>query len=304
MYCMRNHRDIEAEAGTETRTETGSAADSASHVDGTKKKRKSMINSLLSLLSRTEGEGEGEQSALSRGRERGRERDVRDRDRDQHRFIEVTDPSLHHIVSQHHAKAITGEDYLVAETLKREAYRVARAHTRSTGSRTGHREISQVFYQEGDTTTHRSPINPLFYESRARSAKIDTAAVGEGDNRSNSVNRSKSNSDSRGRGRSSGGRSNGDSYTTNDNDNDNSSSVGDQRDGQNPLSAVQDIIVMNNSNSIDSNSNSKCLVNNSNNSSSSDSKCMDSQKCVSDSTVHNNEHDSDLDRWSYRNTDS
>ena len=217
MYCMRNNGEAEAEAGMRS---------TVAHTVGTNTKNKSIMNTLRSLWSRTEGE----QSASGRERERGV--------RDQHRFIDVTDPSLHHIVSQQHAKAITGEDYLIAETLKREAHRVARAHTRSAGSRRAERESSQVFYEEGDTTTHRSPINPIFYESRARSAKLGTAAVGEG----KSSSRSKS------------VRSSSEGYTIKDNSNSNSNgnSVGmginSGGQGEGPMTAVQDTVI-NNSNS-------------------------------------------------------
>jgi hypothetical protein len=218
MYCMRNHGEAETE----------SAAETTSLAEGTNMKRKSIIKTLQSLWSRTEGE----QNASDR-----REREARDRD--QHRFIEVTDPTLHHIVSQQHAKAITGDDYLIAEALKREAYRVARAHTRSTGtgSRRSEKENSQpqVFYEEGDTATHRSPINPLFYESRARSAKLDSAAAA-------AVDKGKSNSRSRSR----SGKSSGESYVTKDNrnSNSNSTSTGDRGDqGGGPLSAVQDVVM-------------------------------------------------------------
>jgi hypothetical protein len=213
MYCMRNHGEAETE----------SAADTTSHAEGTNMTRKSIIKNLQSLWSRTEGE----QNASD-----GREREARDRD--QHRFIEVTDPSLHYIVSQQHAKAITCDDNLIAETLKREAYRVARAHTRNagTGSRRSEKESSQpqVFYEEGDTATHRSPINPLFYESRARSAKIDSVAAAA------AVDKGKSNSRSRCR----SSRSSGESYVTNDN----STSTGDRGDqGGGPLSAIQDVVM-------------------------------------------------------------
>ena len=167
-YCMR-HRE---EAGHSTDTTSSSAQGG--------KRRPSLIQTLRCLW----GKKEGVQGGL------GGERVVSD----QHRFIEVTDPSLHHIVSQQHAKAITGEDDLVAETLKREAHRVARAHTRSTSSRHPGRDSSQVFYEEGDIVTHRSPVKPIFYESRARSAKLATTAVGK--SKSKSSNSSNSNNSS------------------------------------------------------------------------------------------------------------
>lgn len=88
-----------------------------------------------------------------------------------HRFLEVTDPALDHIVSQSRAKAITSEDDLVAEMLKKEAYRVAVAHTQGADSK----KSSQAFYTEGDVhaATHHSPVHPIFYESKARSVKIE-----------------------------------------------------------------------------------------------------------------------------------
>ena len=88
-----------------------------------------------------------------------------------HRFLEVTDPSLDHIISQSRAKAITSEDDLIAEMLKKEAYRVATAHTLGSASK----KSCQVFYTEGDVhnATHHSPVNPIFYESKARSVKVD-----------------------------------------------------------------------------------------------------------------------------------
>ena len=86
----------------------------------------------------------------------------------QHRFLEVTDPSLHYIVSQSRAKAVTSEDDIVAQTLKNEAYRVARAHTHHNK-----KKAKQIFYEEGDinSSTRHSPVHPGFYESMARSAK-------------------------------------------------------------------------------------------------------------------------------------
>lgn len=86
----------------------------------------------------------------------------------QHRFLEVTDPSLHYIVSQSRAKAVTSEDEIVAQTLKNEAYRVARAHTHHNK-----KKANQIFYEEGDinSSTRHSPVHPGFYESKARSAK-------------------------------------------------------------------------------------------------------------------------------------
>ena len=86
----------------------------------------------------------------------------------QHRFLEVMDPSLHYIVSQSRVKAVTSEDDIVAQTLKNEAYKVARAHTRHFS-----KKASQVFYEEGDinSSTRHSPVHPVFYESKARSAK-------------------------------------------------------------------------------------------------------------------------------------
>lgn len=88
-----------------------------------------------------------------------------------HRFLEVTDPSLDHIISQSRAKAITSEDDLIAEMLKKEAYRVAIAHTLGSECK----KSCQVFYTEGDVhdATHHSPVNPIFYESKARSVKVD-----------------------------------------------------------------------------------------------------------------------------------
>ena len=90
----------------------------------------------------------------------------------QHRFLEVTDPSLHYIVSQSRVKAVTSEDDIVAQTLKNEAYRVAKAHARRFSKKAG-----QVFYEEGDvnSATRHSPVHPGFYESKARSAKSQTS---------------------------------------------------------------------------------------------------------------------------------
>jgi hypothetical protein len=86
----------------------------------------------------------------------------------QHRFLEVTDLSLHYIVSQSRAKAVTSEDDIVAQTLKNEAYRIARAHTHHNNKKT-----NQIFYEEGDinSSTRHSPVHPGFYESKARSGK-------------------------------------------------------------------------------------------------------------------------------------
>lgn len=94
----------------------------------------------------------------------------------QHRFLEVTDPKLDHIVSQNHPKAITSEDDLIAQTLKKEAYRVANAHIQryenDNGSIVGctgssGRGSSQIFYEEDGRASinHHSPINPIFYKS-------------------------------------------------------------------------------------------------------------------------------------------
>jgi hypothetical protein len=209
LYCMRNHGEAEKE----------SAADNTSDAKGTNMKRTSVIKTLQSVWRRTTGEQNDSD------KERKKETEVRNRD--QHRFIEVTDPSLHHIVSQQHAKAITSDDYLIAEILKREAYRVASAHIRSTGtgSRRSEKESSQpqVFFGVGNTATHRSPINPLFYESRARSDKLHLAAAVA--------------ATVEGKSRSMSGRSSGESFVNNDNSN----STGDLGGG--PLSAARDVVM-------------------------------------------------------------
>ena len=142
----------------------------------------------------------------------------------QHRFLEVTDPNLDHIVSQSHVKAITSEDDLIAQTLKKEAYLVAYAHSYnhghghnysyghsyhnsevgtgpngSSGRYGGHssnsyrsnimiHDSSQMFYEEDGrmVTTHHSPINPIFYRPE-RVEKI-TTGTGTGNSRnSNNV---------------------------------------------------------------------------------------------------------------------
>ena len=88
----------------------------------------------------------------------------------QHRFLEVTDPSLDYIVSQSRVKIVTSEDDIIAQMLKNEAYRIAKAHHTHHHSK----KASQVFYEEGDVTssTRHSPVHPVFYESKARSAKL------------------------------------------------------------------------------------------------------------------------------------
>ena len=58
--------------------------------------------------------------------------------RKQHRFLEVTDPKLEHIVSLSHVKAITSEDDIITQTLKNEAYRVANDYIYKHGHNHGH----------------------------------------------------------------------------------------------------------------------------------------------------------------------
>ena len=140
----------------------------------------------------------------------------------QHRFLEVTDPNLDHIVSQSHVKAITSEDDLIAQTLKKEAYLVANAHSynhgnghnysyghsyhngdggagpnSSSGRYGGHNSNSynnnikihdsnQMFYEEDGrmATTHHSPINPIFY--RPQRIEKNTTGAGAGNSRNSS----------------------------------------------------------------------------------------------------------------------